>query len=74
MMKAMANCSMTLQISILQNGYATILCTVFYVLMHDATTELKGKLENSLGHPEDKTEMLQKSEIYQVECEGCDSV
>jgi hypothetical protein len=34
----------------------------------------KGKLKDSLGNPKDKNEMLQKSAIYQVECEGCDSV
>jgi hypothetical protein len=34
----------------------------------------KGKLKDSLGNPKDKTEMLQKSGIYQVECKGCDSV
>jgi hypothetical protein len=34
----------------------------------------KGKLKDSLGNLKNKTEMLQKSEIYQVECEGCDSV
>jgi hypothetical protein len=34
----------------------------------------KGKLKDSLGNPKDKTEMLQKSGIYQVECEGSDSV
>jgi hypothetical protein len=34
----------------------------------------KGKLKDSLGNPKDKTEMVQKSGIYQVECEGCDSV
>jgi hypothetical protein len=33
----------------------------------------KGKLKDSLGNPKDKTEMLQKSGICQVECEGCDS-
>jgi hypothetical protein len=33
----------------------------------------KGKLKGSLGNPKDKTEMLQKSGICQVECEGCDS-
>jgi hypothetical protein len=34
----------------------------------------KGKLKDSIGNTKDKTEMLQKSGIYQVECEGCDSV
>jgi hypothetical protein len=34
----------------------------------------KGKLKDSLGNPKDKTEMLQKSGIYQVESERCDSV
>jgi hypothetical protein len=34
----------------------------------------KGKLKDNLGNHKDKTEMLQKSGIYQVECEGCDSV
>jgi hypothetical protein len=34
----------------------------------------KGKLKNSLGNSKDKTDMLQKSGIYQVECERCDSV
>jgi hypothetical protein len=34
----------------------------------------KGKLKDRLGNSKDKTEMLQKSGIYQVECEGCDSV
>jgi hypothetical protein len=34
----------------------------------------KSKLKDSLGNPKDKTGMLQKSGIYQVECEGCDSV
>jgi hypothetical protein len=34
----------------------------------------KGKLRDSLGNSEDKTKMLQKSGIYHVECEGCDSV
>jgi hypothetical protein len=33
-----------------------------------------GKLKDSLGNPKDKTKMLQKSGIYQVEREGCDSV
>jgi predicted GIY-YIG superfamily endonuclease len=34
----------------------------------------EGKFKDSLRNPEDKTEMLQKSEIYQVKCERCDSV
>jgi hypothetical protein len=34
----------------------------------------KGKLKDSLGNPKDKTKLLQKSGIYQVKCEGCDSV
>jgi hypothetical protein len=34
----------------------------------------KGKLKDSLGNPNDKTEMLQKSGIYQEECEACDSL
>jgi hypothetical protein len=34
----------------------------------------KGKLKDSLGNPKDKTEMLQKSRVYQVGSEGCDSV
>jgi hypothetical protein len=34
----------------------------------------KGKLKDSLGNPKEKTEMLQRSGIYQVECERCDSV
>jgi hypothetical protein len=34
----------------------------------------KGNLKDSLGNHKAKTEMLQKSGIYQVECEGCDSV
>jgi hypothetical protein len=33
-----------------------------------------GKLKDSLGNPKDKTEMLQKFGIYQVECQGCNSV
>jgi hypothetical protein len=34
----------------------------------------KGKLKDSLENPKDKTEMLQKTRIYQVESEGCDCV
>jgi hypothetical protein len=34
----------------------------------------KGKLKDSLGNPKNKTEVLQKSGIYQAECGGCDSV
>jgi hypothetical protein len=30
----------------------------------------KGKLKDSLGNPKDKTEILQKSGIYQVECDS----
>jgi hypothetical protein len=34
----------------------------------------KGNLIDSLGNPKYKTKMLQKSRIYQVQCEGYDSV
>jgi hypothetical protein len=34
----------------------------------------KCKLKDSQGNPKDKTEMLQKSGIYEVECEVCDFV
>jgi hypothetical protein len=47
---------------------------IFWNHQFDLVYSNKGKLEDSLGNPEDKTEMLQKSEIYQLECEGCDSV
>jgi hypothetical protein len=34
----------------------------------------KGKLKDSLRNPKDRTEMLQKSGCFQVECEECDFV
>jgi hypothetical protein len=40
----------------------------------DLVYSSKGKLKDSLGKPKDKAEMLQKIGIFQVECEGCNSV
>jgi hypothetical protein len=47
---------------------------IFWNHQIDLVYSNKGKPKDSLRNPKDKTEMLQKSEIYQVECEGCDSV
>jgi hypothetical protein len=32
----------------------------------------KGKLSNGLGNPKDKIDILEKSGIYQIKCQGCD--
>jgi predicted GIY-YIG superfamily endonuclease len=47
---------------------------IFQNHQSDLVYSNKGKLKDSLGNPKDKTEMLQKFGIYQVECEMCDSV
>jgi hypothetical protein len=47
---------------------------IFWNHQIDLVYSNKGKLKDNLGNPKDKTQMLQKSGIYQVECEGCDSV
>jgi hypothetical protein len=47
---------------------------IFWNHQIDLVYSEKGKLKDSLGNLKNKTEMLQKSGIYQVECEGCDFV
>jgi hypothetical protein len=34
----------------------------------------RGKLSDSLGNPKDKIDILEKSGIYQIKCQGCDAV
>jgi hypothetical protein len=47
---------------------------IFWNHQIDLLYSNKGQLKDSLGNPKDKTELLRKSGIYQVECEGCDFV
>jgi hypothetical protein len=51
-----------------------VLQRIFRNHQNDLMYSNKGKLKDSLGNPKDKTNLLQKSGIYQVECDGCDSV
>jgi hypothetical protein len=34
----------------------------------------KGKFSDSVGKPKDKIDILEKSGIYQIKCQGCDAV
>jgi hypothetical protein len=44
---------------------------IFWIHQIDLVYSNSGKLKDSLLNPKEKTDMLQKSGIYQVECEGC---